>query len=120
MADYGLNGPVAAVNDQRQNDEQKSGGHQIAHLSVQKAQIPVLQGDDEFPSGLEHAGEDHQQDACSKQSAVEACRQDGGADAEEQDGQAVDKSYGKGEIFRHRFRKRPVLLFFVHYATSHL
>ena len=64
--------------------------------------------------------QDHQQDACSKQSAVEACRQDGGADAEEQDGQAVDKSHGKGEIFRHRFRKRPVLLFFVHYATSHL
>lgn len=64
--------------------------------------------------------QDSQQDACSKQSAVEACRQDGGADAEEQDGQAVDKSHGKGEIFRHRFRKRPVLLFFVHYATSHL
>lgn len=120
MADYGRNGPEASVNEQRQDDKQKSGGHQIAHLLVQKAQIPVPQGNDEFPSGLERAGEDHQQDACSKQPAVEACSQDGGADAEEQDGQAVDKRYGKGETFRHRFRERPVLLFFVHYATSHL
>lgn len=120
MADYGRNGPAAAVNDQRQNDEQKSGGHQIAHLFVQKAQIPVPQSDDEFPSGLERAGEDHQQDACLKQPAVESCRQDGGADAEEQDWQAVDKRHEKGETFRYRPGDHSDLLFFVHYATSHL
>ena len=120
MADYSRNGPAASVNEQRQNDKQKSGGHQIVHLLVQKAQIPVPQGDDKFPSSLERAGEDHQQDARSKQPAVEVCRQDGGADAEEQDGQAVDKRHGKGETFRHRPGDRPALLFFVHYATSHL
>lgn len=126
VSDDGLKRPSVAVYEQGDKHQKKSCWHQKPHLSAQNGKVFVEQCDYELPAGLQCACEYHKGDTNTEYGAVKSRRKYSGAEAEKQDGQAVDERHSEGEPLRHS-RRLPALrcnFFFcisrIHHATSHL